>query len=66
MGTGRSRRCSLPHARFRLSEPRAEARGSAEDVEIYAREIARLHEEFCGRIARATGRPFELVEEDCR
>lgn len=62
----REDRCSLPHARFRLSEPRAEAGGSAEELETYAREVVRLHEEFCGRIARATGRPFELVEEDCR
>jgi ATP-dependent Clp protease, protease subunit len=55
--------CS-PHARFRLSEPVAEAHGRAQDMLRFAEQQRSQLDRFVTRLAGATGRPHEHVEAD--
>jgi len=53
-----------PHARVHLTEPRVEYDGSARVLQQLAGAHAQHWAMFCRRLARATGKAFEQVEED--
>jgi len=55
--------CS-PHARFRLTEPVAEAHGRAQDMQRFAEQQRSQLERFVSRLAEATRRPHEHLEAD--
>lgn len=59
------RRLALPHARFRLAEPRvAGIAGTADDVAAAAGRHLRALEDLVVRVAGATGQPRSRVEDD--
>jgi ATP-dependent Clp protease protease subunit len=59
------RRLALPHARFRLAEPRvAGTTGTADDVASAAGHHLRALEDLVVRVAAATGQPRSRVEDD--
>lgn len=59
------RRLALPHARFRLAEPRvAGIAGTADDVAAAAGHHLRALEDLVVRVAGATGQPRSRVEDD--
>lgn len=58
------RRVAHPHARFRLAEPRAEVRGTAEEVTTQASQQLQLLDTLIERLAGLTGRPRHEVETD--
>jgi ATP-dependent Clp protease protease subunit len=60
-----ARRLALPHARFRLAEPRvAGIAGTADDVTAAAGHHLRALEDLLVRVAGATGQPRSRVEDD--
>ena len=59
-----TRRLAHPHATFRLVEPEVEIRGRATDIAAEAERHAGLVASLHRRLARATGRPVELIEAD--
>lgn len=60
-----ARRLAYPHARIRLTEPRAAAvSGTADEVAAAAGEYLRELEELALRIVAATGRTRSQVEDD--
>ncbi|MQA86343.1 MAG: ATP-dependent Clp protease proteolytic subunit [Streptosporangiales bacterium] len=59
------RRLALPHARFRLAEPRAElAGGKADQVVRGASQHLQMLEALIVRLAEVTGRPRHTIEDD--
>ncbi len=60
------RRIATPHTRFRFSEPRIDVRGHPRDIERAVDEHGVRLSSFCHRLATATRRPVEFVEEDLR
>ncbi|WP_020573303.1 ATP-dependent Clp protease proteolytic subunit [Actinopolymorpha alba] len=61
------RRLAYPHARFQLTEPKAaEIKGTAGEVDTYAREHLRLREAFIELLADTTGRQAGALDEDLR
>jgi ATP-dependent Clp protease protease subunit len=59
------RRLALPHARFRLAEPRvAGIAGTADQVAAAAGHHLRALEDLVVRVAGATGQPRSRVEDD--
>ena len=57
---------ATPNARFRLTEPRLEANGSADQVAAVVAQHARLLDQLCARLAERTGRTTEQVRADLR
>jgi ATP-dependent Clp protease protease subunit len=64
LGSPQGRRVTLPNARFLLHQPSTAARGQASDIDITAKEIAKLRRRYNEVIAEATGKPVEVVEKD--
>ena len=60
----RENRYALPNTRFLLHQPLGGVGGPASDVEIEARQIARMRERLSRIFAQATGQPFEKVQRD--
>jgi ATP-dependent Clp protease, protease subunit len=60
----RERRFCLPNTRFLLHQPAGGAGGTASDIAIEAREILKMRERLNKIFAKATGQPFERIEED--
>jgi ATP-dependent Clp protease, protease subunit len=58
------RRTVLPHARIVLDQPSAGTRGTLPDLQVEAKEVARLRTELVELLARHTGRPSEQVRAD--
>lgn len=58
------RRFCLPNTRFLIHQPSGGAGGSASDIAIQAQEIVKARERIARTIARATGKPFEVVLAD--
>lgn len=58
------KRLALPHARILIHQPYAGAQGQATDIEIVAREIARMKSELEEILARHTGQPVEKIAAD--
>lgn len=57
-------RSALPHCRFRLSEPRADLAGTADQVVSGASQHLQLLEALILRVAEVTGQPRHRVEDD--
>ncbi len=60
----RGKRLALPHARILIHQPYAGAQGQATDIEIVAREIARMKAELENILALHTGQPAEKIAAD--
>ena len=60
----RGQRFSLPNSRFLLHQPSSQSWGQASDLEIAAREILRLRDQYNRIVAEETGRTIEKVTED--
>ena len=58
------KRSALPHARVMIHQPMGGAEGQASDIEITAREIAKLKKELYEIIALHTGKTVEVIEKD--
>lgn len=65
-GGAAGRRSALPHARVMIHQPHVPEgmRGQAADIEIHAREIARMREQMTTLLAKHTGRSIEQVMAD--
>ena len=57
-------RMVLPHARIVLDQPSAGTRGALPDLQVEAKEVARLRTELVELLARHTGRSVEQVRAD--
>lgn len=64
LGAPQGRRVSLPNARFLLHQPSTAARGQASDIDITAKEIAKLRRRYNEVVSEATGKTLEVVEKD--
>src|SRR5437764_6357571 len=60
----RGKRFSLPHARILIHQPYGGAGGQASDIEIQAKEIARMRELLDQVLAHHTGQSIEKVGKD--
>ncbi|HEU4568220.1 MAG TPA: ATP-dependent Clp protease proteolytic subunit [Marmoricola sp.] len=58
------RRTVLPHARIVLDQPSAGSRGALPDLQVEAKEVARLRTELIELLAKGTGRSVEQVRAD--
>ena len=58
------RRFCLPNTRFLIHQPSGGAGGTASDIAIQAQEIVKARERIARTIARASGKPFEVVLAD--
>ncbi|SFC98381.1 ATP-dependent Clp protease, protease subunit [Nocardioides terrae] len=58
------RRTVLPHARIVLDQPQAGTRGALPDLQVEAKEIARMRTELVDLLAHHTGRSVEQVRAD--
>ena len=58
------RRTVLPHARIVLDQPSAGTRGTLPDLQVEAKEVARLRTELVELLALHTGRSVEQVRVD--
>lgn len=60
----KGKRSALQHSRIMIHQPMGGAQGQASDIEITAREIAKLKKELYQIIADHSGNPFKKVEKD--
>lgn len=58
------KRFALKHSRVMIHQPLGGAQGQASDIEIAAREIAKVKKELYTIISKHSGKPFEEVERD--
>ncbi|MGI6073851.1 MAG: ATP-dependent Clp endopeptidase proteolytic subunit ClpP [Fermentimonas sp.] len=58
------KRYALPHSRVMIHQPMGGVQGQASDIEITAREIAKLKEELYTIISKHSGKPIEEVYRD--
>lgn len=64
LGAPKKRRLTLPNTRIMIHQPAGGARGRASDIEITAREIAKLRARANALIAQECGKTVEQVEQD--
>src|SRR5690606_15413635 len=60
----REQRFCLPNTRFLLHQPAGGMGGTAADIDIEAREIAKMRERLNRIFARETGQSIERIEDD--
>jgi ATP-dependent Clp protease protease subunit len=60
----KGKRTALKHSRVMIHQPLGGAQGQASDIEITAREIAKLKKELYDIIADHSGQPYDKVWED--
>lgn len=60
----KGRRYTLPHATIHMHQPLGGAQGQATDIQIAAREILRSKAALNDILAKATGKPLEIIERD--
>jgi ATP-dependent Clp protease protease subunit len=60
----KGKRYALPHSRIMIHQPWGGAQGTAQDIEIQAREIKRNKEVLCEILARHTGKAPGQIEKD--
>ncbi len=60
----RGKRSALPHSRVMIHQPMGGAQGQASDIEIAAREIAKVKDTLYSIIAEHTGNPLEKIVAD--
>ena len=58
------KRSALPHARVMIHQPMGGAEGQASDIEITAREIAKIKKELYEIIATHSGKSVKTIEKD--
>ncbi|MDR2584604.1 MAG: ATP-dependent Clp endopeptidase proteolytic subunit ClpP [Prevotellaceae bacterium] len=58
------KRSALPHARVMIHQPVGGVEGQASDIEITAREIAKLKKELYEIVALHTGKKVNIIEKD--
>jgi ATP-dependent Clp protease protease subunit len=58
------KRFALNHSRVMIHQPMGGVQGQASDIEITAREIAKLKQELYTIISKHSGKPYEDVERD--
>ncbi len=58
------KRFALPHSRIMIHQPLGGAQGPASDIEITAREIAKVKQELFTIISNHSGQPYEVVARD--
>ncbi len=58
------KRSALKHSRVMIHQPMGGAQGQASDIEITAREIAKLKEELYKIISEHSGKPYDQVWKD--
>ncbi len=63
-GGAKGKRSALPHARIMIHQPLGGFQGQASDIEIHAREIARVKKELNHILASASGKKLEQLEKD--
>jgi len=60
----KGKRYALPHSRIMIHQPWGGAQGTAQDIEIQAREIKRNKEVLCEILGRHAGKPATQIEKD--
>src|SRR3712207_3454729 len=60
----KGKRFSLPHSRILIHQPSGGAQGQATDIRIMAEEILRMRELTSRILAKHTGQPYEIIEND--
>jgi ATP-dependent Clp protease protease subunit len=60
----KGKRSALKHSRIMIHQPMGGAQGQASDIQIVAKEIAKLKTELYQIIANHSGQPIEKVELD--
>lgn len=60
----KERRFCLPNTRFLIHQPSGGAGGPASDIAIHAQEIIKARERIARIIARETGKPIDIVQND--
>lgn len=58
------KRSALPHSRVMIHQPLGGVQGQASDIEITAREIARVKRELYEILSEHSGKPIEVIEHD--
>ena len=58
------KRHALPNARIMIHQPLAGMEGSAEDIMIHAKELAKIKERLNNILIKHTGHPLEKIEKD--
>ncbi len=58
------KRSALPHSRVMIHQPLGGVQGQASDIEITAREIARVKRELYEILSQHSGKPVETIEHD--
>ena len=59
-----NKRFALPHSRVMIHQPLGGVQGQASDIEITAREIAKVKQELFGIISKHSGKPIDEVARD--
>ena len=59
-------RAAAPHSHLRFDAPTSSLSGRVSDVVSAAEELTRRHDDFCRRVARASGQTAEWVAEALR
>ncbi len=60
----KGKRSALKHSRIMIHQPSGGAQGQDSDIQIVAKEIAKLKKELYEILAEASGQPFERIEKD--
>jgi ATP-dependent Clp protease protease subunit len=60
----KGKRTALPHSRVMIHQPLGGAQGQASDIEITAREIAKLKKELYDIISHHSGKDYDTVWKD--
>ncbi|MCL4168852.1 UNVERIFIED_CONTAM: hypothetical protein GTU68_045302, partial [Idotea baltica] len=60
----KGKRSALKHSRIMIHQPSGGAQGQDSDIQIVAKEIAKLKTELYEILADASGQPFEKIEKD--
>jgi ATP-dependent Clp protease protease subunit len=63
-GGAKNKRSALPHSRVMIHQPLGGAQGQASDIEITAREIAKIKKELYEILALHTGKDYETIWKD--
>jgi ATP-dependent Clp protease protease subunit len=58
------KRSALPHARVMIHQPLGGAQGQASDIEITAREIAKIKKELYEILSQHTGKDYDTIWKD--
>ncbi len=60
----KGKRMAFPNARVMIHQPLGGAQGQASDIEIQAKEMARVKKNLNEILVHHTGRPMEVIEKD--